>query len=90
MAAYTLFNGWVTSVLWNWFVPNIFDNVPSLSIGEAIGLSLVISAFIFIPTNSRNKDVEDSWALFLATVLVGVGRNIMLLAFGAIVYSYVF
>jgi hypothetical protein len=41
--AMALFKGWVLSVLWNWFIPSTFTSVPRLSIGEAIGISLVLS-----------------------------------------------
>lgn len=36
-----ILNGWVLSLLWEWFVVSVFG-VPALGIAQAIGLSIII------------------------------------------------
>lgn len=85
----TLFNGWMLSIMWNWFIPHIFSSMPTLSIGAAIGLSLVISAFVYIPAKEAAED-EDPWVRFVGILLNPVLRGLLLLAIGAIVHSIAF
>lgn len=42
LAASFLIDGFVLSILWNWFIPRIFIGAPTLSILNAIGLAIVI------------------------------------------------
>lgn len=83
----TLFNGWVLSVMWNWFVPLAFSSVPKLAIGKAIGLSLVISAFLYVP--SKDDKDKDPWARFIVELSSPVIRGLFLLLFGAVVHGII-
>lgn len=76
----TVFNGWVLSVMWNWFIPNIFTTLPTLAIGEAIGISLVISAFLHIPY--KEDEDKELWAAFISALLSPVVRGLALLTMG--------
>ena len=84
----TLYNGWVLSVMWNWFVPNIFPTLPSLSIGEALGISLVVSAFIYVP--QKTDENKNPWVRFLSALLSPVLRGLLLLAIGMVVHWLAF
>lgn len=87
MIPLALFNGWVLSVMWNWFIPTTFNAIPPLSIGQAIGLSLVISSFLYIPIK---EDDNEPMVRFI-TILVGpVLRGAVFLAMGAIVHAIAF
>lgn len=56
----SLMNGWVLSILWEWFIIPIF-NVSSLSIPMAIGFSLVIGFLTKKSSsdeNNKNKEIS--------------------------------
>jgi hypothetical protein len=38
-----LVNGWALSVLWNWFIPPVFESAPTLSVWPAVGVTIVLS-----------------------------------------------
>ncbi len=38
-----LLNAWVTEKLWGWFVAEQFLAVPDISVGQAWGLSMIVS-----------------------------------------------
>lgn len=65
--------GWTGSVLWNWFIPNIFTSAPTLRVGEAIGLTLVISTFVEMPDTDDDDDP-------LFNLIYGAGLKIVLQA----------
>ncbi|QQR52604.1 hypothetical protein IPG36_00540 [bacterium] len=75
----TLFNGWVLQVMWNWFMPEIFPALPSLSLAEAFGLSLVVAAMMTADSSDDDEDVVD-WLIRL--VIWGFGRGLILLIVG--------
>ncbi|HRQ86823.1 MAG TPA: hypothetical protein PLY16_01805 [Candidatus Saccharibacteria bacterium] len=79
----TIFNGWVLSVIWNWFMPVIFPALGPLTIIQAIGLSLTIS--VFIPSSADNKKEESAtWLEIILTWLyktLGRGSLFLLLGF---------
>jgi hypothetical protein len=51
-----ILGGWVLSVMWQWFIVPAFD-APALTIGQAIGLSLIISSLQV--KHAKESDDED-------------------------------
>ena len=54
-AAAMIVDGWALSIVWNWFIVDIFS-APALSIAEAIGISLVFG----ILTNHLQTSSDDT------------------------------
>ena len=66
LGAVAVLRGFVLSQLWAWFVvPSL--SAPSLSLGEAIGIALVIS-FFTVPL-ARDKEVVQGVVLGPAAIL---------------------
>lgn len=49
-----LINGWALAVLWRWFLLPAFD-LPALSIGYAIGLSVIASLLTYQVSRQRSQ-----------------------------------
>lgn len=81
-----LWNGFVLKTIWNWFVPNIFLGAPTLSIAQALGLSLVVSIFTYkhAPTSDKQSALEAVLISLFNSLLVGC----IALLFGLIVHSF--
>jgi hypothetical protein len=78
-----IFQGWVLTVLWSWFVAPTF-NLPELSIAVAIGLSLVVSMFKTYTASNKELTQNEKLTNALATVLV----PLFTLFFGWIVHLF--
>jgi hypothetical protein len=79
-----IFQGWVLTVLWSWFVVPTF-RLPELSIAVAIGLTLVVSMFkTYTINNDKNLTSEDKLVKAVAAVLV----PLFVLFFGWIVHLF--
>ena len=73
----TIFNGYVMTILWGWFVVEKFS-LPTLNIPEALGI-LLIAKFSTIVVNLADMDVDDrevksatlQWLLPLMALLMG-------------------
>lgn len=79
----TIWRGWVLSVVWNWFIPKTFHGAPVLTIGQALGVALVVSVLTYgigvTASNGSSKDVQGKSMLFL------VGTSLVTsLLFGAL------
>lgn len=85
-----IYNGWVVSVLWNWFIPPTFVGMSSLSIAKAIGLTLVVGVFL----NIRQPKDETEYSSLSAEVIVALGvplaRGIVFLISGWLVHAIAF
>jgi hypothetical protein len=79
----TLWGGWVLSVVWNWFMPQIFG-LPTLTLIQAIAASLIIGwlAKARVPPDTKEKDalkalveaytrafMEPAWVLAFAWII---------------------
>ena len=53
-----IIDGFTASVLWNWFAVSLFG-APHLTIGQALGASLVVSAFVGSHSIKHDKDRTD-------------------------------
>ncbi len=59
----TLLNGWALHLLWLWFIVPIF-NLPALSIGQAIGLGMIVS-FLTYHYQASPKDKDENLGTFI-------------------------
>lgn len=80
--------GFVGMKMWNWFIPLTFHNAPTLSIGRAIGLGAVVSAFRGAPKteNKKNKEAVTAIGAQSLNVFLWLG---MLLFFGWVVHAII-
>lgn len=62
-------NGWVLSFLWRWFIVDVFG-VPALTVGQAIGVSMVARLLTSHPRTKTVKDSKTDWGAFFAHALV--------------------
>jgi len=74
-------NGWVLSILWNWFIPSVFVAAPVLKTGSAIGLSMV-HGFMTAKTENTMKTNTEVASRFVI-------HPIFMLAIGAIIHAIV-
>lgn len=71
-----LFDGWALSILWKWFVVNTF-NIQSITIAQAIGLSLIVGYMTRDYSTSKKEDHPWVTATIMAimkpllTLLIG-------------------
>jgi hypothetical protein len=82
-----ILNGWVLSILWDWFIVYQFG-LPSISIPVAIGISLTASMLTSRPkldntksTGKSNSNLENFAELFG----IGFGTPLLILFLGYIV-----
>lgn len=78
-----IWDGFIISMIWNWFMPKIFGLV-SLSIPQALGLSLMASVLVGRGRDSRSED-EDPMVTILKPFLIGLIALVM----GAIVQMFI-
>jgi len=72
IAVSSLLNGWALKVLWSWFVAPVFQ-VSSISIAQAIGISLL---FVLLQSSTRtsnnNSSEKSPTTLLLEAVFLAV------------------
>lgn len=59
--------GFVLSVVWNWFIPSQFHGAPELNVAGAIGISLLVSYM----TYQNNSKTRPLWWDILTSLLSG-------------------
>jgi hypothetical protein len=84
-----IYNGWILSILWNWFIPNIFPGVPSLTIGYAIAISIIVSALMPLRPGVKRQKSSD-WESFYYTIIAPLLKGFLLLIMGYIVQAIIF
>jgi ABC-type antimicrobial peptide transport system permease subunit len=86
LVAVCLLNGWVLLLLWRWFVPVLFPNVPLLTVPVAIGISLIVSLLTHQDMSDvAKKEDTKKWSV-LVTLFV---RPLFVLLIGWIVRQYI-
>lgn len=79
-----LINGWALHLLWGWFVAPLFS-LPGLTIGQAIGLSAVVSFMTYQYHVEPKEKAEQGLAAILGFLL----RPIFYVVFGWFVKQFV-
>lgn len=68
----SVFNGYVLSVLWRWFIVPVF-HLPVLSIVQAIGISMVVTMFTYqAPEDVKGREWTDLIARMFAKPALGL------------------
>ena len=67
IALFAIYNAWVLSILWGWFIVPL--GVKSLSIAHAYGVTLVTGLFLSTRGIKENKN-QDDWISSLITWLI--------------------
>ena len=72
----TFFRSWAISILWNLFMPRLF-NLPMVSTLAVVGVLLMVSMFSVDTLPSDIEDKEDilaraNWSLVINMVLTGI------------------
>jgi len=87
LAVGVLLNGFVLSILWGWFIVGVFG-LPALTVGQAIGVSMVIG---FLTYQQTHDSAKKSWAEVLSAGLgLAILKPLITLAFGWVVYTVAF
>ncbi len=76
-----IFQGWVLTILWGWFIVPTF-RAPELSIPVAIGLTLIVG--MFKSYNTKQESTEEKLTSGIATILI----PLFLLFIGWIVHLF--
>ena len=80
-------NGFVLSVLWGWFVVPLFE-VPSLTITQAIGFSMVVSFLTYQYNDSDKKEEKSLAERIVYLILLAIMRPVIVLAISYIVHLF--
>jgi len=81
----SLLNGWALKVLWSWFVAPVFQ-ISTISIVQAIGLSLVFSLMQSSSRTSNNANSDKSpMTLLFEAVFLAVVTPLFAVGFGWVV-----
>lgn len=75
----TFFRSWAISILWNLFMPRLF-NLPMVSTLAVVGVLLMVSMFSVFSVDTLPSDIEDkedilaraNWSLVINMVLTGI------------------
>lgn len=79
-----IFNGWVLSIMWKWFIMPF--GLPSISIAEAIGLSLIFSFLKGGYTTQSDKKEKESVAyIVIRGLFLSFMPGLVILVLGYIV-----
>lgn len=61
-----LVRGFVLSVLWQWFISDVF-HVQPITVLQALGISLILGVFLPIPQNNNEK--KDPLEVILTVII---------------------
>lgn len=76
-----IYDGWVISILWGWFVSSYF-HLPPLSLAYAIGFMLIVTMFRSSFTSTR----ED---LDIEKIMVEIFMPVFILVIGYLIHLFV-
>lgn len=80
----SIFNGYVLSVLWGWFVVPTF-NAPALGIVPAIGIALVVGYLIQQTNDTKNEPLGEQIAEATMTTIL---KPSFALLFGWVIHLF--
>ncbi len=69
------YHAWVVSLLWAWFIPVTFPNLPIVSIWQAWGIIMIVGSLRYVIPSDKKTSVAG-WVTYLIapllTLLVGL------------------
>lgn len=57
-----LFRGWVTALLWQWYVAD-YSDIPPLTVVQAVGIGILVSMFTGRVPSEEERDRHWVWDL---------------------------
>jgi hypothetical protein len=81
----TVFNGVALMFLWGWFVVIPFG-LPALSIGQALGVSTLVSFMTYQYVDCKEDDSKTSGERMALMVAGALLRPLFALAFGRLIF----
>lgn len=88
MVVLTILRGLVLQALWGWFMVTTFG-LPTLTLVEALGLSLVVSFLtMYIPNEDPDNDSRSPGEKALAGVFIGLFFYGFAYCAGAIIHAF--
>ncbi len=83
----SIFNGYVLSVLWGWFMVPTFG-VPELSIPAAIGIALVVSYLTHQMIDCEKEEKRTFGAEVTKSIIIAIVKPLFALFIGWIVNMF--
>lgn len=71
--------GWTLTVLWSWFIVDLFD-APTLSIPSAIGICITVGFFAFSVSQDDNE--KEAGEMIKDSVINSILRSVVCLSGG--------
>ena len=63
-------NGYIIADMWEWFILPVFTSMPALTIGQAIGLGVIVSFMCkYHKIGDSEKEKEDRTANFIVGII---------------------
>lgn len=87
-----LLNGWVLSILWGWFVVPYFEWAPILTVGQAIGVAMVVGFLTYHMGTKGCRDDRDQAEKtidVLSSIIGWILHPLITLGVGWIVHQFV-
>lgn len=86
IALASIFNGYVLSILWGWFMVPTFG-LPVLSVAPAIGVALIVSYLTYQSIDTQEKDEDSTTKLVKSSIMVFI-RAALALFIGWIIQMF--
>lgn len=80
-----IFGGWIFLKLWGWFILPVFENMPELSLIQAIGLSFVIRFFTADLKPDTDTDPDEVWGKIVYGFFYGLIIYVTILGTGWVI-----
>lgn len=85
----SIFNGYVLSVLWGWFIVPTFVGAPQLLVVTAIGITLVVQYLTHQIDDGGKKEDDDKFGQkMVKTTVYAIAKPLLALFIGWIVHQY--
>lgn len=84
-------NGWALVTIWNWFIPPIFG-LTSLTLWQAVGVSMVFNLFVGVKNKSNSSDTKDKTfgEVFISSLAEVILTPVLTVAFAYVVFQLAF
>lgn len=86
LAISTILNGWVLVYLWLWFISPVFG-LAELTLGQAIGLSMVVSFLSYQYIESQKSKDSDLFESLFTAFFISIFRPALVFSFGWLIQA---
>lgn len=81
-------NGWALSLMWAWFIIPVFS-LPSISIGQAIGIGMIASFVTWQQQAEDKTKDEDALVTFFRCVFLIIFRPLITVGIAYLVKQFI-